>query len=155
MVKFTSASHNVNVEGGSSSHTYPFAESISVSFRDFLVLDKGSKSQSELMFTIVLPYTSEVGFVGKLGWHFVWELDVVLLKDFWSKFTKVVPFSLELFTTLGSGGVNTEDDWLFLISVSEGVENSVTLAIIVLVIEHVATVSPSGWLWDFVVEKSS
>lgn len=119
MIKLACTSHDINVEGGRAGHTNPFAESISVGLRDFLVLDQGSKSESELMFTIVLPHTSEVRFGCELGRQFVRESNIILLQDFRSEFAKIVPFSLEVFTSLSSGCVNAEDNWLFLVTVSE------------------------------------
>lgn len=82
------------------------------------------------------------------------ENDVVFLENFWGKFAKSVPFFFELFTAFGSRCINSENNWLLLISMGEGVQNSVTLTNICVVVEHMASVSPSSWVWDFVVEKS-
>jgi hypothetical protein len=83
------------------------------------------------MLTVVLPDTSEVGLVRDLRWHFMWEDDIILLKNLGGKFAKSVPLFLELFTAFGSGCVNTENDGLLLIRVSERVKNSVSFTLIV------------------------
>lgn len=83
------------------------------------------------------------------------ENDIILLENLWGEFTKSIPLFFELITSLGSGSVDAENNWLLLVAVSEGVKNSVTLALVVLVIEHVAAVSPSCGVGDFVVEKSA
>ena len=83
------------------------------------------------MLTIVLPDTSEVGFVRNLRRHLMREDDIVFLKNLRGKFAKSVPFFLELLTTFGSGCVNTENYGLLLVSVGERVKNSVSFTLIV------------------------
>jgi hypothetical protein len=71
--------------------------------------------------TVVLPNTSEVGFVGDLRWHLVGEDDIVLLENLGGEFAESVPLFLELFTSFGSGCVNAENDGLLLVSVGKRV----------------------------------
>jgi hypothetical protein len=63
VIKLASAGQDVKVESWGTGHANPFAESVGVCFRDFFLVNKLSKSKSELVLTIVLPDTSEVGFI--------------------------------------------------------------------------------------------
>lgn len=154
VIEFSSAGHDVEVESWGTSHTNPFAERLSISLRYFLLINKLGESKSELMLAVVLPYASEVRLVGDLRWHLVWEDDVILFQNFRSKFAKSIPFFLELFTTFCSSFVNSENNWLILITVGERVKNSVSLAFILGIVKHVTAVSPSGGVGNFIIEES-
>jgi len=106
------------------------------------------------MFTIVLPNTSEVWFCCDLRWAFVRENNIIFFENLRCELTKSIPFFFELFSTLWSSSVNSKYYWLLLVAVSEWVKNSISFAIIVRVIKHMATVSPSGWVWDLIVEET-
>ena len=59
---------------------------MSIRFRDFLLVNELSKSKSKLVLTVVLPDTSEVGFVRNLRRHLMREDDIVFLKNLRGKF---------------------------------------------------------------------
>ena len=106
------------------------------------------------MFAVVLPYSHEVGLLGDVGGLLVREHKVLLFEDFWCEFAESFVLTFEGGATLGSGGVHTEDHLSVLVSVSEGPQKAIAFLLIVWLAEHVATVSPSSWLWYFVVEQS-
>ena len=107
------------------------------------------------MLAVVLPDTSEVWLVRDLWRNFVWEDDIVLFKNLWCKFAKSIPLLLELLTAFSCSCINAEDYWLLLIAMSKGVENSVSFAFVIGIVEHVTTVSPSSWVGNFIVEESA
>lgn len=82
------------------------------------------------------------------------EDKVFLLDHLRSELSKSVPLCLESGLTFWSCGVKAKDDSLILVSVCEGVEKLVSFALIVLVLEHVASMPPPGGLRYLVVEES-
>jgi len=106
----------------------------------------------------MLPHTSEVRLVREVRRLLVGEDQVLLLNDLGGQFAKSVPFSLEGFTTLGGGGVKTEDDVGVLVGMGERMQSAVLLGLVLGVGEQVTTVGPPGLntfqFWHFVVEES-
>lgn len=82
-----------------------------------------------------------------MGEHEVFSLDHLR-----GKVADGFVLSSELGTTFLGGGVDAKHAGLLLVGVSEAPEETVSLAVVLLVREHVATVSPPGGLWHFVVE---
>ena len=79
---------------------------------------------------------------------------VFLFENLRGQFAESFVLTFEGGTTLGGGGVHTEDHLSVLVSVGEGPEKAITFLVIVFLVQHVATVSPSGGLGDFVIEQS-
>ena len=115
--------------------------------RDLTLIEEVKNSESEDVVSVVLPYSSEVGLISDWSLDFVREGEGVLLDDLRCELRESVNFLLELSSTLWGGGVNTEDEFVILISVSEG-EN------FLLSVLKVTTMSHPVRLGDFVVEKS-
>ena len=136
------------------SHTNPFAESGCVFGLDVSGFNVAHKSESEHMFAVMLPYSHKVGFFGDLGCLLVWEYEVFLFENLRSQFAEGFVLTFEGGTTLGGGGVHTEDHLSVLVSMGKGPEKAITFLVIVFLVQHVATISPSGGLGDFVIEKS-
>ena len=82
------------------------------------------------------------------------EHKVFLLEELGGHVAEGVVLSLELGTAFFSGGVHAKHDATVLISVSETPEQTVSLAVVVLVLEQMATVAPPSGLGNLVVEKS-
>ena len=74
-------------------------------------------------------------------------LEVLHLDDLWGHFVKHSVLSFPLLSSLLSCGVDTEDDLLVLISVSQGVQA-------LLWVVKMTVASAPGWLWNLVVEES-
>lgn len=79
--------------------------------------------------------------------NLMWVDDVVLVNDLWSALGKGEVLSLEELSALLGGRVHTEDEWVVLVGLGEGVE-------LLLGIVDVALVSEPQWLWHFVEEES-
>jgi hypothetical protein len=86
--------------------------------------------------------------------HLVGEHKVCLLDDLGGELAESLVLLTELGAALLGGGVDTKDHSQGLIGMGEGVEELITLLLIVLALEHVATVSPPGGLGHFVIEEA-
>ena len=87
-----------------------------------------------------------------MSWHFVWEEEHFLLDHLWGEFTHDFEFSFVFCSTFWSSSIDSKVEWLVLVCMCERVEKTVSLAIVILILKHVTSVSEPGWLWDFVVE---
>ena len=74
-------------------------------------------------------------------------LEVLHLDDLWSHFVEHSVLGFPLLSSLLGCGVDTEDNLLVLISVSEGVEDFLWVV-------EMAIVSEPSWVWYFIVEES-
>ena len=102
----------------------------------------------ESMLSVILPDSLEVWLVRDPLAHLVWVLEVLHSDDLWAELMKGLVLLLELESSLLGGGVNTKDDLLVLISVSEGVKD-------LLWVVEMTIVSQPSWVWNLVVEKSA
>jgi hypothetical protein len=130
VLELASTCHHVDAESGVTGHVNPSAEGGSVLGRDLTRLNDTCVSESEHVFTVVLPDSHEMGLVRDLRCLFVGENHVLLLNDFWGQFGEDFVLLLELGTSLRGGGVHTEDNLAILVGVGERPEESVTFLII-------------------------
>lgn len=140
-------SHNVsgNVEVSASSEELNSGSLIGLS--NLSSFDGMSNLSSESVISIVLPNSSVVWLVRDPLTHLMRILEVLHLNDLWSHFVKHSILSFPLLSSLLSSGINSEDNLLVLISISEGVKN------LFWVIE-MAIMSEPSWMWHLVVEES-
>jgi len=101
----------------------------------------------ESVVSVVFPDSLEMWLIRDLFAHFMWELEVLHSDNLWSKLVESIILGLELDSTLFSCGINTENNVLILICVSEGVNNFLWVI-------KMAVVSQPVWLSDLIVEKS-
>ena len=99
------------------------------------------------MLSVVLPNSAEVGLIRDLT-LLLMRIDHILLGDkLGNELASGFPLLLELLTTLWGGGVNAEDEFVLLISVSERVQG-------LLGVVEVTTVSEPSGLGHLVVEEA-
>jgi len=130
------------------SGTNELSESGSVTLGDLTFSNGIRDSRLESMLSVVLPNSLEMWLVGNPFAHLMWVLEVLHSDDLWAELMKGLILLLELKSSLLSGGVDTKNDLLVLISVSEGVKN-------LLWVVEMAVVSQPSWVWHLVVEKSA
>ncbi len=99
------------------------------------------------MFSVELPYSSEVRFFSHQQLAFMREYNVVFGKKLRNHFSHVFPFLLECLSSLWCGGVNTEEQVLFLVGMSERVDSFIGVI-------KMPSVSDPSWVRLLVVEKS-
>jgi hypothetical protein len=92
----------------------------------------------------VLPNSHEVGLIGKRSGHLVGENKILLLDHFRSELAKVLPLFLESSAALFSSGVNAKVNVTILVCVSERVQTTVLLTLIILVQKVVTAIAPPG-----------
>jgi len=97
--------------------------------------------------SVVLPDSAEVGLLRENRLLLMWVNHILLRDELRNELASGFPLLLELLTTLWGGGVNAEDEFVLLISVSERVKG-------LLGIVEVTTVSEPSGLGDLVVEKA-
>jgi hypothetical protein len=102
----------------------------------------------ESVLSEVMPDSLEMWLVRDPLAHLMWVLEVFHSNDLWAELVKSLVLLLEESSSLLSGGVDTEDDLLVLISVCEGVKNLIWVV-------EMAIVSEPSWVWYLVVEKSA
>lgn len=78
---------------------------------------------------------------------FMWVNHIFLRDQLRDELASSLPFLLKLFTTLWGGGVNTENKFVFLISLGEGIQSFFRFV-------EVSSISEPGWLGDLVVEQT-
>lgn len=71
------------------------------------------------MFSVVLPYSSEMRLICYLFLLFMRIDDILLVKKLRSHLTQSIILSLVFLTAFWGGGVHTEDQRMLLISMSE------------------------------------
>lgn len=147
MWELSESALDVETEGWGLVQACESLEMVEVFLGDLTLFDEVGKSDLEHMLSVELPDSSEVGLTWD-GWlHLVWIDDVFFSNKLWGHLSKSVPFLFELSFTLCGGGVNTENEFLFLISMGEWVMFSFNVV-------HMTTISEPGWFGDFIVEKS-
>jgi hypothetical protein len=134
---------NVEVSGTSEE----FDSNGSVIFSDLSLLDGMSNLGLESVISIELPNSSVVWLVRDPLTHLMRILEIFHLNDLWSHFVEHSIFCFPLLSSLFSGGVDTKNNLLVLISTSERVEN-------LLWVVEMAVVSHPSWMWDLVIEES-
>jgi hypothetical protein len=100
------------------------------------------------MLSVVLPDSLEMWLVRDPLAHLMWVLEVFHSDDLWAEFVKGLVFLLEESSSLLSGGIDTEDDLLVLISIGEGVKDLIWVV-------EMTIVSEPSWVWYLVIEKST
>jgi hypothetical protein len=138
---------NDKVEGRFVGKINELLEAVGVLLGDDSVIDQVSESLLEDVLSIMLPDSSEVRFVRNLLGDLMGVDQVVLGHEFGDHLAHDVPLLLEFSPALFSGGVETEDELLVLISMGERVEG-------LLGVVEVTTVSEPGGVGHFVVEES-
>lgn len=104
---------------------------------------------SERVLSVEGPHSLEMGFGSEWLWHLVWVKHHLGVQDFWSDSAEGIELGFEFNSSFFGGGVNTEIDWLFLISVSEGIEKFISVINV-----EMTMMSVPPWLWDLVIEES-
>jgi hypothetical protein len=104
---------------------------------------------SERVLSIEMPHSLEMNFLGELLWHLMWVKHVFWLDQFWGHSAENIEISLELLSSFFGGGVNTKVNWLLLVTVSERVENFISVLGI-----KMSVMSVPPWLWDLIIEES-
>lgn len=137
----------VSGEGDVMLRTDEFLGGVSILESAFTVSSSTIDGVLETVVSVVFPDSLEMWLGRDLLTHFMWELEVLHFDDLWSKLVKGLILSFVLESTLFSGGVDTENNVLILICVSEGVNNFLWVI-------KMAVVSQPVWLSDLIVEKS-
>jgi len=151
--EFATSGQAVHIEGRSSSEVG--LGSGGVLSRDGTVVNGLLDSVFESVDTVVVEHTLEVRLVADLRSHLVGVDHVFLLDDLRGKFSKSFELGTEGSAALLGGGVHTEDESTSLVSVAERVELELTLLLVLVVSEHVATMTVPGGLGDFVEEETA
>lgn len=99
------------------------------------------------MLSVVFPQSLEIRLAADLSSHLVGVEEVFLLDDLGGEHVEGLPLSLELGSTLLSGGVDTEDNVGGLIGIVERVK-------LLLHVVDVTIVSKPVNLWLLIEEKS-
>ena len=108
------------------------------------VLDGGLEG----VLSVELPDSLEMWLIRDPLTHLMWVLEVLHSDDLWAELMKGLVLFLELDSSLLGGGVDSENNLLVLISVSEGVKD-------LLWVIEMAVMSQPSWVWHLVVEKST
>lgn len=115
---------------------------------DFALSNGVGDGRLESVLSVVLPDSLEMWLIRDPFSHLMWVLEVLHSNDLWAELMKNLVLLLEESSSLLSGGVDTEDDLLVLISVGEGVKNLFGVV-------EMAIMSQPSWVWNLVVEKSA
>ena len=99
------------------------------------------------MFSVVLPNSTEVGLFSKNRLRLMGVNHILLRDELRYELASGFPLLLELLTTLWGSGVDAEDEFVLLISVSERVKGLIGVV-------EVTTVSEPSGLGDLVVEEA-
>jgi hypothetical protein len=110
-------------------------------------LDKVSEAELEQVFSVVLPNSTEVGLFSKNRLRLMGVNHILLRDELRYELASGFPLLLELLTTLWGSGVDAEDEFVLLISVSERVKGLIGVV-------EVTTVSEPSGLGDLVVEEA-
>ena len=129
------------------SSTKEFGEGSGITFGDLALSNGIRDGRLEGMLSVVLPDSLEMWLVRDPLAHLMWVLEVFHSNDLWAELMKGLILLLELDSSLLSGGVDSENNLLVLISVGEGVKD-------LLWVVEMAVVSQPSWVWHLVVEKS-
>ena len=110
-------------------------------------MDKVSEAELEQVFSVVLPNSTEVGLFSKNRLRLMGVNHILLRDELRYELASGFPLLLELLTTLWGSGVDAEDEFVLLISVSERVKGLIGVV-------EVTTVSEPSGLGDLVVEEA-
>lgn len=105
------------------------------------------ESDDVLVLSVVLPHSQEVGLLGDLLGSFMRESNIILADQLRGHLSVLVPDFLELSSSLLSGSINTEKEWLILIAIFERVD------VLVFVVQ-MSTISQPSFLRHLVEEES-
>jgi hypothetical protein len=78
-LELSALGHHDELEGADSVQVADAAEASDIILRELAGFDSGVHGVLELVDTVVLPDSSEVGLIWDLSWDLVWEEDLVLL----------------------------------------------------------------------------